>query len=435
MCAVLGGAGSAHGSLTFEPAQPFDEVPKGSADFDGDGFDDIATTSGSNVVIHYSDGGGGFLGSEAFPTGGDNPAGLVVGHFNADSLPDVATANYGSNNVSVLLHDGTDGFLQAVRFDAVDTPADLVAADFSGDEHTDLVVSTFQDDEIAFFAGDGQGAFGAAVSHSAGGNPTELASGDFDGDGRNDVAVAPGGIGGPEAQILLGKPEGSDGTVFETPVPAGGGSGYKRLATGDLNGDAFTDLGILEVFSGSVVTVLGDGGRTFTPVTQIPASGWVDREDLVFADFDGDGLDDLVSGEYYPLLGLRDIVLSIWDGEGGFDFQGHFEALGVGARNLLALHLSEDEEVDVATDGGIFLGTALTLEPAVVEFPTRRVGSTGSPVTVIVKNGGTVAYDVADSGLLVDDGAFVLGADACSGTELAVGESCTIAVSFLAPGV
>jgi hypothetical protein len=185
-------------------------------------------------------------------------------------------------------------------------------------------------------------------------------------------------------------------------MSAGGGSGDKRLATGDLNGDRLTDLGILNVFSGTVVTVRGDDGRTFTPVTQIPSMVGADREDLVFADLDGDGLDDLVHGEYHRLLGLRDIVLSIGDGEGGFDFQGRFEALGAGARHLFALHLSEDEEVDVATDGGIFLGTALTLEPAVVAFPTRRVGSTGSPLTVVVKNEGTVAYDVADSGLLGD---------------------------------
>jgi hypothetical protein len=66
--------------------QPFDEVPKGSADFDGDGFDDIATTSGSNVVIHYSVGVGGFVGSEAFPTAGDSPMGLAVEDFDGDGF-------------------------------------------------------------------------------------------------------------------------------------------------------------------------------------------------------------------------------------------------------------------------------------------------------------------------------------------------------------
>jgi VCBS repeat protein len=436
LCAVLGGAGNAHGSLTFEPAQPFGEVPKGSADFDGDGLDDIVTTSDSNVVIHYSDGVGGFLGSESFPTEGDAPFGLAVEDFDGDGFPDVATANWGSDDVSVLRHDGADGLSAPVTFDAVDMPADLVAADFDGDGHTDLVVSTIQNGDVAFLAGDGQGGFDSAVPHPAGGNPTELVWGDFDGDGRNDVALAPGGVGAPEAQILLGKPEGSDGTVFEAPVPAGGGTGGKRLATGDLNGDALTDLGILNLVSGTVVTVLGDDGRTFTPVTAVaaPIPGG-EREDVAFADFDGDGLDDLVYGEYNPFLAFRDIVLSVGNGQGGFDFHGRFEALGAGARNLLALHLSEDEEVDVATDGGLFLGTALTLEPAVIQFPSRRVGTTGSPVTVVVENLGTAPYHVSDSRLVVDDGAFAVGADSCTGGDLAVGESCTIALTFAAPAV
>jgi hypothetical protein len=436
LCAAsLWAAGSAHASLNFDPALPFDEVPRAGADFDGDGLEDVVTTSGSNVVIHYSDGIGGFLGAEAFPAGGASPAGIVVEDFDADGFPDVATANSQSGDISVLLHDRTAGLLPAATFDAAGTPAGLVAADFDGDDHADLVVSTFQDDEVAFLAGDGQGAFGPAISHPAGGNPTELARGDFDGDGRADVAVAPGGVTDAEVQILLGRPEGGDGTVFEPPVSAGGGGGDKRLATGDLNGDGRTDLGILNVFSGAVVIVLGDDGRAFTPVTQIPASMEDDRADLVFADFDGDGLDDLVYGEYNPFFAFRDIVLSIGDGQGGFDFHWRFEALGLGARNLLALHLSEDAEVDVATDGGIFLGTALTLQPEVVQFPGRRVGSAGSPVTVVVENEGTVPYDVASSGLLVDEGAFALGPDACSGSALPVDGSCTIEVRFLAPAV
>jgi hypothetical protein len=436
LCAVLGGATSAHASLTFEPAQPFDQVPKAGADFDGDGFEDIVTTSGSNVVLHFSDGVGGFLGSEAFPTEGAGPAGLAVGDFDDDGFPDVATANSGSDDISVLLHDQTDGLRAPAKFDAVDMPTDLVAADFDGDDQTDVVVSTFQGDEIALLANDGHGSFGPAVSHPAGVSPTELAWGDFDGDGRNDVALAPGGVGAAEAQILLGKPVAGDGTVFEAPLPVGGGSGDKRLAAGNLNGDAITDLAILNVFSGSVVTVLGDGERTFTPVTSVPPPlGSADREDLVLADFDGDGLDDLVYEEDDPFFALRAIVLSIGDGEGGFAFQGRFMALGLGARNLLALRLGEDEEVDLASEGGIFLGTALTLEPADVQFQARRVGSTSSPVTVVVENGGTVPYGLVSSSLLLDDGAFAVGADSCTGGDLAVGESCTIALTFAAPAV
>ena len=44
---------------------------------------------------------------------GDAPTSITTGDFNADGKPDLATANFISNNVSVLLGDGLGGFAAA----------------------------------------------------------------------------------------------------------------------------------------------------------------------------------------------------------------------------------------------------------------------------------------------------------------------------------
>ena len=75
-------------------------------DFNGDGVPDLATANynGNNVTVLLGNGAGGFtpaMGSP-FPSG-TSPTSLVVGDFNGDGVQDLATANYGSNNVTVLL--------------------------------------------------------------------------------------------------------------------------------------------------------------------------------------------------------------------------------------------------------------------------------------------------------------------------------------------
>ena len=42
--------------------------------------------------------------------GGSNPYSVAVGDFNGDGKQDLATANYNSNNVSILLGNGLGGF-------------------------------------------------------------------------------------------------------------------------------------------------------------------------------------------------------------------------------------------------------------------------------------------------------------------------------------
>ena len=69
------------------------------------------------------------------------PYSVAVGDFNGDGKPDLAVANYNSNNVSVLLGNGDGSFQAAQDFGAGSNPYSVAVGDFNGDDKPDLAVA------------------------------------------------------------------------------------------------------------------------------------------------------------------------------------------------------------------------------------------------------------------------------------------------------
>src|SRR2546430_13075243 len=63
-------------------------------------------------------------------TVGASPFSVAVGDFNADGRPDLAVANYGSNDVSVSLGNGAGAFRAPVSFAAGTNPYSVAAGAF-----------------------------------------------------------------------------------------------------------------------------------------------------------------------------------------------------------------------------------------------------------------------------------------------------------------
>ena len=143
---------------------------------------------------------------------GTAPLSVAVGDFNGDGKQDLATANVGSNNVSVLIGDGAGGFSAATNFGVGTDPQSVAVGDFNGDGKQDLAVTNFTSNNISILLGDGMGGFGAATNLGLGSKPTSVAVGDFNGDGKQDLAVA---SSSNDVSILLGDGAGGFGAPIQ----------------------------------------------------------------------------------------------------------------------------------------------------------------------------------------------------------------------------
>jgi len=113
--------GSADGSFAYGSTEDFlPPAPPPAPDLNGDGLRDSVTAAYDygdrrfEVGVNLRRTDGSDLPTMLFAAG-QSPRGTAVGDFNGDGRPDVAAANYGSHNVSVLLNDGA--------WPAMDAPA------------------------------------------------------------------------------------------------------------------------------------------------------------------------------------------------------------------------------------------------------------------------------------------------------------------------
>ena len=80
-------------------------------DFNGDGFLDVVTANfvTNDISLLFGNRHGGFRAARRFSVG-QEPRSMTTGDFNRDGMEDVATANSASGDVSVLLGRGPGGF-------------------------------------------------------------------------------------------------------------------------------------------------------------------------------------------------------------------------------------------------------------------------------------------------------------------------------------
>src|SRR6185295_4497299 len=76
-----------------------------------------------------------------YQTGG-NPYAVATGDFNGDGKLDLASANYFSKNVSVLLGNGDTTFGPKADYDVASYAYGIVCVDLNGDAKLDLAAAT-----------------------------------------------------------------------------------------------------------------------------------------------------------------------------------------------------------------------------------------------------------------------------------------------------
>lgn len=347
-----------------------------AADFNNDGFIDVANSV--NLLLGHGD--GTFTAGASY-TSGNSVSGLGA-DFNHDGNLDLAWVNdIPKGTVYTLSGNGDGSFKKAINNKAHRDPTSIVTADFNRDGNLDLITTNFASSDISVLLGNGDGTFKPAVGHFIGSmtyTTNILATADFNGDGNPDLAIVNNGAIG----ISLGN---GDGT-FQSQVMYG--AGESSVAVADINHDGKLDL----VATGTGVEVLlGNGDGTFQPPITSPAGNGVLA---TLADFNGDGLLDVVTVTFYPYPS-RPIAVQFGNSDGTFQAPVYYNS-GYEPISATAADFNGDEAPDLAigslsgitinlNTGGTFLATTnapnpSTLQQKVTFTTTVTAGVKGQPV-------------------------------------------------------
>ena len=261
-----------NGDGTFTPATG-PAVPVGGfpfflaiADFDHNGTADIGVSneSDSTVSILLGNGDGTFTQAPGSPIPGFNynPGEIVAADFNGDGFPDLAATNFTAvppstvGTVSVLIGKGDGTFTPATGSPisvGVD-PFALVAADFNQDGKTDLAVANYglitdhPTQSLSLLLGNGDGTFTQyGTPTQLGDSPNDLVAADYNGDGTTDLAIP--NIADFDTSILLNE--------------------FTQTATASVSGITIAGIGT------HYVDAVYEGDTSFAPSTSstIPLQG------------------------------------------------------------------------------------------------------------------------------------------------------------------
>lgn len=312
------------GRFRFEAVQQIKGIGVGEpggvalADVNRDGRLDLVSGSHDSyrIAVLLGDGKGGFMAfanSPFIPRKGGKPHNhsLAVADLNGDGLLDIASANIGDGDVTLMLGDGKGGFREAAN-----SPLRMGAgayrvkvADINRDKIQDLLVASTDErgPDLLVALGQGRGGFKLLLDaehedHKL--RTAQLEITDWDGDGKLDALVGPGLDGRP--RVLLGDGKGRFRRSQKT--LQGQGRTWEFLVANRVILAAAGDH--VEVIQGEKVQRIETGTATWN---------------LALADFDGDGKDDLavasgVEVSIHSLNGFVDLRGRLKTNRHGIDF-------------------------------------------------------------------------------------------------------------------
>ncbi len=275
--------------------QPLDLT---TADFDGDGFTDVAlvqtngTTFKGELYYLLNDHTGNFISGVAISTPSHPFRGIDHLDYNQDSKEDIVVGTYGGNDGIVLMQNtGSNTFVNKPIDDLSTEIGYVAAADLDHDGVSELVEITLNRtlEVFALQAGDYKLAFRKIVSPE----PISGKCIDLNKDGILDLIT--GNYGSRSISILYGK---SDHT-FEDPSYLETKGNTTSVDAADYNGDEFPDIIFYALNNTGSVRQFGiylsDGTGGFLPVQELSPSG---GNTVIACDLNNDSKMDIFSGQY-----------------------------------------------------------------------------------------------------------------------------------------
>lgn len=269
----------------------FNIVNLDSADFNGDGRDDVITRTSYHAVHIFLTKADGSLTTPASAVyRGSYLSGMAAADVDGNGTVDAIVSDSATNSLIFLPGNG-DGTLGTPIITSLPlSPSEIVASDLTGDGKIDVAFRSYSSATLNVYAGDGMGNFSVILSTAAGENVRHIETGDIDDDGHADLAL---GYGDDQPyKLFFGR---GDGTFDAVDLPSPGPDA-SRVHLADLDGDGDLEILVCYFHPKTLEVLVNNGSRAFAAPVEYSTYAEVlnpyaygDPVDIAVGDVDGDG--------------------------------------------------------------------------------------------------------------------------------------------------
>ncbi|MDX2196224.1 MAG: FG-GAP-like repeat-containing protein [Cytophagales bacterium] len=318
---------SINGTITGSSFSSFNILPgfnnplfMAAEDLDNDSKPDLAVVDyfGNRIAIYKNIHTGGALSAASFSgpiyfATASRPYTLAIADFDYDGFNDIAVANNTGFNVSVFKNNITPGVINAstfapkVDFTVATAPIEITAADIDNDGRIDIVTSNDGTPAVSILKNItnrgiiNSGSFATHVSPATAYGGYGLGIGDLNNDGKLEIVAA--SSSSSFVMVFQNNTSGNTitGTSFVITNIAAPIYGYRSVKIADLDGDGKNEMVVpttnplVSVYR-NITTGLGINTGSFSPAVTYTTGNY--PWGLSLGDLDGDGKPEIVTANY-----------------------------------------------------------------------------------------------------------------------------------------
>ncbi len=258
-----------------------------AADLDGNSYADIICTNNDSgsISILLNDGGGSFGPHTSYPIGGW-PSCIATGPIDNDTLVDFAVSDANSGKIFLFYNNGDSTFTIDSNYQVGESPYAITIVDVNNDGWSELATANRLGNSMSVLYNNGPGGFIGPNTYSAGFSPNSITPGDFNNDGYYDLAVACEGNYNVYVFINNGTGNFSSMHIIEN-LPRSPVCVYAK----DLDSDSADDIIVTSDDCGVVSICYSNSDGTFAQPDRYSAVG---AQYCAVADVDDDSFDDII---------------------------------------------------------------------------------------------------------------------------------------------